>query len=95
MEGIPTAVHVAAARVLCRSGKFETGQGTCAPICMQFLGNPRKNGCGEAMRVHGALVLAVLRTACPLPVDRNPEGEDAKRLSAQHESDGREARRQP
>jgi hypothetical protein len=70
-EDIPDAVHAAAAKVLCRSGKFETGQGTCAPICMQFLGDPRNSitGCGEAMRVHGALALAVLRTAIPAPTN--------------------------
>ena len=29
--------------VLCKSGKFETGQGTCAVICMDQLGSARKH----------------------------------------------------
>lgn len=44
-----------ACRAICQSGKFETGQGTCAPICMEFLGDPRKSGCGHAVRVHGKM----------------------------------------
>jgi hypothetical protein len=49
------------AKALCQSGKFETGQGTCAAICMQFLGNPRKSGCGECERVHGGLADQILK----------------------------------
>jgi hypothetical protein len=41
------------ARALCCSGKYETGEGTCAMLCMEFLGDPRKNGCGHAVRIHG------------------------------------------
>ena len=48
---------------LCQSGKFETGQGTCAPICMEFLGNPRRNGCGHAVTVHGKLAEQVIQAA--------------------------------
>lgn len=59
-SGIPSAVHVAAAKVICRSGRFETGQGTCAMLCMEFLGDPRKNGCPHALKIHGKLALAVL-----------------------------------
>jgi hypothetical protein len=43
----------AVAKGICRSGKFETGEGTCALLCMEFLGDPRKNGCGHAVRIHG------------------------------------------
>ncbi|OWQ97989.1 hypothetical protein CDQ91_10235 [Sphingopyxis witflariensis] len=57
---IPSAVHVAAAKVICRSGRFETGQGTCAMLCMEFLGDPRRNGCPHALKIHGKLALAVL-----------------------------------
>jgi len=57
---VPSAVHVAAAKVICRSGRFETGQGTCAMLCMEFLGDPRKNGCPHALKIHGKLALAVL-----------------------------------
>jgi len=53
----------AACIAACRSGRFETGQGTCALICMQFLGNPRKRGCGSALQVHGQFVNAILSAA--------------------------------
>lgn len=56
----------AVARVLCQSGKFETGQGTCAVLCMDQLGDVRKKGCGHCSRVHGKLadaILSLLRTA--------------------------------
>lgn len=41
-----------AARDLCRSCVYETGQGTCAPICMDQL-SPRANphGCPHALQV--------------------------------------------
>lgn len=42
------------AAAICKSGKFETGQGTCAVICMDHLGCAR-NSCGHAERVHGKL----------------------------------------
>lgn len=42
------------ARVLCKSGKFETGEGTCAPICMSRLGDARKR-CQYIVDVHGEL----------------------------------------
>jgi hypothetical protein len=50
----------AACVAACRSGKFETGEGTCAAICMEFLGSPRKSGCPHAVRVHGEHVCAIL-----------------------------------
>ena len=54
------------AQALCKSGKFETGQGTCALICMDQLGDIRKKGCGHCARVHGKIadtILSLLRTA--------------------------------
>lgn len=45
----------AVAKVICRSGKFETGEGTCSLRCMEFLGSPRKSGCAHAASVHGDL----------------------------------------
>jgi len=42
------------ARAICKSGKFETGQGTCAAICMEQLGDARRQ-CSHAARVHGKL----------------------------------------
>ena len=47
-------------KVLCQSKVFETGQGTCALICMDQLGNPRKRGCYHASRVHDRIALAIL-----------------------------------
>ena len=49
------------ATTLCKSGKFECGQGVCAPICMSALGDPRTRGCGEAFRVHGELAEQIAR----------------------------------
>jgi hypothetical protein len=45
------------AHVLCRSNKFETGEGTCAAICMDQLGDPRgsMHGCRHAAMVHREL----------------------------------------
>lgn len=48
------------AKALCKSGKFETGQGTCAPICMEQLGDAR-NGCSHCSRVHGQLALTIIK----------------------------------
>lgn len=43
------------AKAICQSDRYETGEGTCAVICMDQLGSPRKNGCHHIMRVHGAV----------------------------------------
>ena len=50
----------AVARAICQSGKFETGEGTCALLCMDQLGSPRKKGCCHSARVHGKLADAIL-----------------------------------
>lgn len=53
---------------ICKSAKFETGEGTCALLCMDQLGDPRKNGCHHATTVHKLLaesVLAALRSTQP------------------------------
>ncbi len=42
------------AKVLCQSGKFETGEGTCALICLSQLGDARKN-CQHRNTVHEKL----------------------------------------
>jgi hypothetical protein len=47
-------------KVLCESGIFETGQGTCACACMDQLGNPRKKGCYHAERIHDKLAHSIL-----------------------------------
>lgn len=49
------------ALALCKSGKFDTGQGTCALVCMDQLGDPRKSGCSHCITVHGALADAIMR----------------------------------
>ena len=41
------------ARAICKSDRFDTGEGTCAVLCMEFLGSPRKSGCAHASRIHG------------------------------------------
>lgn len=48
------------ARAICKSGRFETGQGTCAVLCMDQLGDVRKKGCGHCIRVHAKLADAIL-----------------------------------
>ena len=51
------------AREICRSGKFECGQGRCAVLCMDSLGDVRKSphGCSHSVRLHGAMARAVIR----------------------------------
>lgn len=52
-----------AAKAMCKSGRYETGQGTCAALCMDQLGDPRKWGCRHAVHVHGKEATAALRAA--------------------------------
>ena len=49
---------------LCRSGKFETGQGTCAAICMSQLGDARKIPC-----VYRSIVFRELLNVIFAPTD--------------------------
>lgn len=49
------------ARILCESGKFETGQGTCAAVCMQVLGDARKHPCPYRDEVHKDLAEKIAR----------------------------------
>lgn len=55
----------AVAWAICQSGKFETGEGTCALLCMDQLGSPRKKGCCHSARVHGKLADAILSLLRP------------------------------
>lgn len=48
------------AGAICKSGKFETGQGTCAVRCMDQLGEARKGPCRHAFKVHNDLARAAL-----------------------------------
>ena len=45
---------------ICQSGQFETGQGTCALICMNQLGDPRNKGCCHTKTVHKRLAARIL-----------------------------------
>ncbi|PAP94026.1 hypothetical protein [Mesorhizobium wenxiniae] len=47
------------AKAICKSGRFETGEGTCAVLCMDQLGDARKN-CTHCVRVHGKLALTIV-----------------------------------
>ena len=69
-EGVTNEMVERASRALCQSGKFETGQGTCALICMGELGNARQGGCPCKVRVHERLARLVLEAA--LAVQENP-----------------------
>ena len=50
------------AKATCRSGKFETGEGTCALRCLDILGDARAgpHGCPHASQIHGNLAAAIL-----------------------------------
>ena len=56
-----TALVQGTAQVLCKSGRFETGQGTCALLCMDQLGDARARPCSHVMEVHGHLAHAALK----------------------------------
>ena len=51
------------ARALCQSGKFETGEGTCAILCLDVLGSARggPHGCPHVVQIHGTLACAVIK----------------------------------
>lgn len=55
-----------ACQAICRSGKFETGEGTCAALCMEFLGSPRDgpNACPHCVRIHGDFARRILEAVC-------------------------------
>lgn len=57
------------AQAICRSGKFECGQGTCALLCMDQLSSPRDgvHGCHHAVRIHGDLAGKILAALDALP----------------------------
>lgn len=52
--------HEKVCKALCQSGKFETGEGTCAPICMEQLGEARKH-CSRREQVHGKLAEQIIK----------------------------------
>ncbi len=50
----------AVTHAICKSGKFETGEGTCAPVCMDQLGDARQRPCSHALVVHNKLAKDVI-----------------------------------
>jgi hypothetical protein len=79
----PRDAELAACHALCRSGKFETGQGGCAAICMSVLGSSRggPHGCPHAGQVHSGLAKAVL-AARPEPLAGSGVAGELERLAA-------------
>ena len=45
----------AVAQAICKSGKFETGEGTCSFVCMDQLGDARRGPCSHALGIHNKL----------------------------------------
>ena len=50
----------AVSQAICKSGKFETGEGTCAFVCMDQLGEARKRPCSHALVIHHKLADIVI-----------------------------------
>lgn len=51
-------------KTICKSGKFETGEGCCAPICMENLGCARDK-CTRCVDVHGDLARDIIDAIVP------------------------------
>ena len=47
------------ARAICKTGRFETGEGTCALRCLDQLGTARDN-CFHTLKIHGPEARAIL-----------------------------------
>jgi hypothetical protein len=62
------------AKTICKSGRFETGEGTCAVACMDHLGVSRRS-CGHAARVHGALAQQIDEALAAYKAGRKAERE--------------------
>lgn len=49
------------AKAICKSGRFETGEGTCAVLCMEALGDARAGqGCRHTSRIHGRMAADIV-----------------------------------
>lgn len=46
------------ARAICKSGRFESGEGTCALLCLDQLGDARRN-CSHATDVHNRMATQI------------------------------------
>jgi hypothetical protein len=55
----PTDEQLTICTVLCKSRKFETGAGTCAFICLDQLGNARRD-CSHKHEVFGKLAMEIM-----------------------------------
>lgn len=76
----------AIANAICKSGKFETGQGTCAVVCMDQLGSPRK-GCPHAARVHKDLANQIATSVPSEFLDHTVQLMAALRKIAENDAD--------
>lgn len=47
-------------KAICKSRKFETGQGTCAMLCMSGLGDVRRSGCAYHQQIHGDMAKQIV-----------------------------------
>lgn len=47
-------------KAICKSRKFETGEGTCALLCMSGLGDVRRSGCSYHKQIHGDMAKQIL-----------------------------------
>ncbi len=50
----------AVTQAICKSGKIETGEGTCAFVCMDQLGSAREGPCSHALGIHNKLAKDVI-----------------------------------
>jgi len=58
------------AKAICKSGKFETGEGTCSMLCMDQLGDARSN-CAHVIAVHGDLATQINSAIDPMTMLRS------------------------
>lgn len=56
---------------ICLSGKFETGHGTCALICMDQLGNARR-GCHHCDIIHAELADMIIQQLVKMQTTAEP-----------------------
>jgi hypothetical protein len=68
------------ARTICKSGKFECGEGACSFICLDQLGVAREPRCSHVVQVHGDLARAAIAAISSIP--KGDEGERARELEA-------------